>query len=65
MKPNVGNGADLDKYKWVQTLSELDIKIPTGFPKALKSRDIVVDFKKKRLFVSSMLFVVVLSASLA
>jgi len=51
MKPNVGNGADLDKYKWVQTLSELDIKIPTGFPKALKSRDIVVDFKKKRLFV--------------
>jgi len=51
MKPNVGNGADLEKYKWVQTLSELDIKIPTGFPKALKSRDIIVEFKKKRLFV--------------
>jgi len=51
MKPNTGNGADLDKYKWVQTLSELDIKIPTGFPKALKSRDIIVKFWKKRLFV--------------
>lgn len=51
MKPNLGNGADLEKYKWVQTLSELDIKIPTGFGKPLKSRDIIVDFKKKRLFV--------------
>ena len=52
IKPNLGNGADLEKYKWVQTLSELDIKIPTGFGKPLKSRDIIVDFKKKRLFVS-------------
>jgi len=52
MKPNTGNGADLDKYKWVQTLSELDIRIPTGFPKPLKSRDIIVQFKKKRLLVS-------------
>ena len=51
MKPNTGNGADLDKYKWVQTLSELDIRIPTGFPKPLKSRDIIVQFKKKRLLV--------------
>lgn len=51
IKPNLGNGADLEKYKWVQTLSELDIKIPTGFGKPLKSRDIIVDFKKKRLFV--------------
>jgi len=51
MKPNSGNGADLDKYKWVQTLSELDLRIPTGFAKPLKSRDIIVEFKKKRLFV--------------
>lgn len=51
MKPNTGNGADLDKYKWVQTLSEVDIRIPTGFAKPLKSRDITVQFKKNRLFV--------------
>lgn len=51
MKPNTGNGADLDKYKWVQTLSELDLRIPTGFAKPLKSRDIKVEFKKKRLYV--------------
>jgi len=51
LKPNSGNGCDLDKYKWVQTLSELDIKMPTGFPKALKSRDIIVEFGKKRLKV--------------
>jgi len=51
MKPNAGNGADLDQYKWVQTLSEIDIRIPTGLAKPLKSRDIKVEFKKKRLFV--------------
>merc|ERR1719431_15803 len=51
MKPNSGNGADLEKYKWVQTLSELDLRVPTGFAKPLKSRDLVVQFKKKRLLV--------------
>ena len=56
MKPNTGNGADLDKYKWVQTLSEIDIRIPTGLAKPLKSRDIKVEFKKKRLFVSLLVF---------
>lgn len=51
MKPNVGNGADLENYKWVQTLSEVDLKVPTGLSVALKSRDIIVEFGKNQLKV--------------
>jgi len=49
MKPNTGNGADLDKYSWTQTLEELEVRVP--LPTALKSRDLVIDIQKKHLKV--------------
>jgi len=52
MKPNIGNGADLDKYKWMQTLGELDVHVPTGIAVPLKSKDITVDFSPKHIKVS-------------
>lgn len=51
IKPNIGNGCDLDKYKWTQTLEEIDLRIPINSPLKLKSKDIVVELKKKHLNV--------------
>lgn len=47
MKPNSGNGADLQKYKWTQTLEEIELKVPLNM--AVKSKDIVYDLQKKHL----------------
>uniref|UniRef100_A0A8D9A0H5 Nuclear migration protein nudC n=1 Tax=Cacopsylla melanoneura TaxID=428564 RepID=A0A8D9A0H5_9HEMI len=51
IKPNQGNGCDLDKYKWTQTLEEIDLRIPIVSNLKLKSKDIVVELKKKHLKV--------------
>lgn len=49
LKPNAGNGCDLDKYRWIQTLSDLEVRIPLNM--ALRSRDLVVDIQKNHLKV--------------
>jgi len=51
IKPNVGNGADLEKYRWVQTLADIDLYVPTGLKVPLKSRDIIVEFTHSHLKV--------------
>uniref|UniRef100_A0A5B7AJS5 CS domain-containing protein n=1 Tax=Davidia involucrata TaxID=16924 RepID=A0A5B7AJS5_DAVIN len=47
--PNRGNGLDLDKYSWGQSLQEVTINIPV--PPGTKSRFIACDIKKNHLKV--------------
>ncbi|KHJ74776.1 CS domain protein [Oesophagostomum dentatum] len=52
LRPNSGNGADLENYQWTQTLQEVEVRIPfkVGFP--LKSRDLEVTVEKTHLRVA-------------
>lgn len=45
--PNAGNGADLEKYRWIQTLQEVELSVP--LPLKVKARDCIVEFTKKHL----------------
>ncbi|KAG6746630.1 hypothetical protein POTOM_048992 [Populus tomentosa] len=47
--PNNGNGLDLEKYSWTQTLQEVNIQIPV--PCGTKSRFVICDIKKNHLKV--------------
>nr|ADD38749.1 Nuclear migration protein nudC [Lepeophtheirus salmonis] len=49
MKPNEGNGANMPKYKWTQTLTEVELRIPLY--KACKSKDLNVELSKKKIKV--------------
>ncbi|KAL5281973.1 NUDC family protein [Megaselia abdita] len=51
LQPNDGNGCNLEKYMWTQTLQEVEIKIPFNTNFDLKSRDIIVNIGKKHLKV--------------
>ncbi|KAJ8751916.1 hypothetical protein K2173_000662 [Erythroxylum novogranatense] len=47
--PNKGNGLDLEKYSWTQTLQEVNVNVPV--PAGTKSRFVVCDIKKNHLKV--------------
>ncbi|KAI9097901.1 hypothetical protein K1719_025672 [Acacia pycnantha] len=47
--PNKGNGLDLEKYSWTQTLQEINVIVPV--PNGTKSRFVICDIKKNRLKV--------------
>uniref|UniRef100_A0A914MAW1 Nuclear migration protein nudC n=1 Tax=Meloidogyne incognita TaxID=6306 RepID=A0A914MAW1_MELIC len=50
IKPNLGNGCDLENYQWTQTLGELEIRVvfkDIGFP--LKAKDLIVDVGRKHI----------------
>ncbi|CAN1751130.1 Protein BOBBER 1 [Linum perenne] len=47
--PNKGNGLDLEKYSWTQTLQEVTVLVPV--PSGTKSKFVVCDIKKNHLKV--------------
>lgn len=49
IKPNSGNGADLDRYSWTQTLSDVTVTVPV--PAGTKGRDVAVHIAKSSLKV--------------
>lgn len=51
LKPNAGNGCDLPNYRWTQTLSDIELKIPSQAAFKLRPRDVIVNLKKKHICV--------------
>lgn len=49
LTPNVGNGADLDRYSWTQTLEEVTVMVPC--PQGTRSKDVAVDIQMQSLTV--------------
>jgi hypothetical protein len=51
LKPNAGNGCDLDDYCWTQTLQEIELRVPLKATFKVKARDVVVEYDRKHIKV--------------
>ncbi|XP_026328409.1 nuclear migration protein nudC [Hyposmocoma kahamanoa] len=49
LKPNAGNGCDLENYRWTQTLEEIELRVPLR--QILRPRDLNVVIGKRHLKV--------------
>ncbi|XP_023940400.1 nuclear migration protein nudC [Bicyclus anynana] len=49
LKPNSGNGCDLENYKWTQTLEEIELRVPLR--QVLRPRDLTIIINKRHLKV--------------
>jgi len=49
LKPNLGNGCDLEKYKWTQTLQDIELRVPLNITFRAKQKDVDIKFTKKHL----------------
>jgi len=47
LKPNQGNGADMEKYKWVQTLEEVTIYVPV--PPTTAGKTVICDIAAEKI----------------
>eukprot|EP00043_Microstomoeca_roanoka_P010444 m.99229 g.99229 ORF g.99229 m.99229 type:complete len:343 (-) comp14898_c0_seq2:368-1396(-) len=51
LRPNSGNGANLPNYSWLQTLQDLEIRVPLKVDFKVKGRDCVVDIQKSSITI--------------
>eukprot|EP00039_Didymoeca_costata_P024883 m.11801 g.11801 ORF g.11801 m.11801 type:complete len:303 (+) comp4526_c0_seq1:175-1083(+) len=51
LKPNAGNGANLENYSWTQTLQDVDVRVPLIKSGKLRSKEVTVDISRQGLKV--------------
>lgn len=53
LKPNTGNGANLEHYSWTQSLKDLDVRIPLHVSFKVRAKDVAVELRKDVCFCVS------------